>query len=79
MFSSSLISIRRSKNERKPLIELDDYLIEMIIEKESPIIGFRAHEFRNELDIDTSLMGYIDENEKNQKFMAITNCLKVKF
>ena len=67
LFSSSLISIRRSKNERKPLIELDDYLIEMIIEKDSPIIGFRAHEFRNELDIDTSLMGYIDENEKKSE------------
>ncbi len=69
-----LIPLRKNISSNNPLIELDDYLIEMIVEKDSPIINKKAHEFRSELDTDTSLMGYINENQKkaeihgNQKF-----------
>ena len=66
-FGTRLISHRKIKEEHKPLIELDDYLVEMIIEKDSPLIDKRAYEFRNELDIDTSLMGFIGNDQKKSE------------
>ena len=47
----------------------------MIIDQESPLIDKRAYEFRQMLDVDTSLMGFINENNikdeihGNQKLM----------
>ena len=35
----------------------------MIIEENSPLINKRVNDFRSELDVDTSLMGYINEKE----------------
>ena len=47
----------------------------MIIDQKSPLIDKRAYEFRQMLDVDTSLMGFINENNikdeihGNQKLM----------
>ena len=41
---------------------MDNYLVEMIIDQDSPLIDKRAYEFRQMLDVDTSLMGFINEN-----------------
>ena len=36
----------------------------MKIQKDSSLINKKAHQFRSELDVDTSLIGYINENKK---------------
>ncbi len=59
-----LIKLRPINSENNPLIELEDYLVEMVITKNSMLIDKRALDFRNELDADTALIGQIDENGK---------------
>ena len=58
-----LITKRKEKESHSPLIELEDYLVEMTIEENSSLINKRVNDFRSELDVDTSLMGYINEKE----------------
>tara|TARA_B100000575_G_scaffold273356_1_gene256226 strand:- start:219 stop:1505 length:1287 start_codon:yes stop_codon:yes gene_type:complete len=60
---TKLITKRKEKESHSPLIELEDYLVEMTIEENSSLIDKRVNEFRSELDVDTSLMGYINEKE----------------
>ena len=60
---TKLITKRKEKENHSPLIELEDYLVEMTIEENSLLIDKRVNEFRSELDVDTSLMGYINEKE----------------
>ena len=60
---TKLITKRKEKESYSPLIELEDYLVEMTIEENSSLIDKRVNEFRSELDVDTSLMGYINEKE----------------
>ena len=60
---TKLITKRKEKESHSPLIELEDYLVEMTIEEKSSLIDKRVNEFRSELDVDTSLMGYINEKE----------------
>jgi di/tricarboxylate transporter len=59
-----LIKLRPINSENNPLIELEDYLVEMVITQNSKLIEKRALDFRQELDTDTALMGQIDENGK---------------
>ena len=59
-----LIKQRPINSENNPLIELEDYLVEMVITENSKLIEKRALDFRQELDTDTALMGQIDENGK---------------
>jgi len=59
-----LIKIRPINSENNPLIELEDYLVEMVITKNSKLIDNRALDFRQELDTDTALMGQIDDKGK---------------
>jgi di/tricarboxylate transporter len=62
-----LIPIRPINSVNNPLINLDDYLVEMVVNKNSNLINKRAYDLRNLLDIDTSLLGQIDENERKQE------------
>ena len=59
-----LIKLRPINSENNPLIELEDYLVEMVITENSELIEKRALDFRQDLDADTALMGQIDENGK---------------
>ena len=69
------IPLRSINSKNNPLIKLDNYLVEMIIDQKSPLIDKRAYEFRQMLDVDTSLMGFINKNNikdeihGNQKLM----------
>ena len=58
------IKTRPINSQNNPLIELEDYLVEMVIIKNSQLIGKRALDFRQELDTDTALIGQINENGK---------------
>lgn len=59
-----LIKTRPINSQNNPLIELEDYLVEMVITKNSQLIDKRALDFRQELDTDTALIGQINENGK---------------
>lgn len=56
------IPLRAINSQGNPLINLDDYLVEMIVDENSPLVDKRAFDFRQMLDVDTSLMGHINEN-----------------
>ena len=58
------IKLRSNNSENNPLIELDDYLVEMVITENSNLIDRRAKDFRDELDTDTALMGQTNEEGK---------------
>ena len=62
-----LIPIRRINSVRNPLINLDDYLVEMKVDENSPLIDKRAYDLRSLLDDDTSLIGQIDEDDKKSE------------
>ncbi|MDB0048523.1 SLC13 family permease [Pseudomonadota bacterium] len=62
-----LIPIRPINSLRNPLINLDDYLVEMKVDENSPLIDKRAYDLRSLLDDDTSLIGQIDEDDKKSE------------
>ena len=62
-----LIPIRPINSVRNPLINLDDYLVEMKVDENSPLIDKRAYDLRSLLDEDTSLIGQIDEDDKKSE------------
>ena len=59
-----LIPFRPINSIDNPLINLDDFLVEMVVNDNSLLIDKRAYEFRSLLDTDTSLIGHLDEDEK---------------
>ena len=62
-----LIPIRPINSVRNPLINLDDYLVEMKVDENSLLIDKRAYDIRSLLDDDTSLIGQIDEDDKKSE------------
>ena len=62
-----LIPIRPINSVSNPLINLDDYLVEMKVDENSPLIDKRAYDLRSLLDDDTSLIGQIDEDDKKSE------------
>ena len=62
-----LIPIRPINSVRNPLINLDEYLVEMKVDENSPLIDKRAYDLRSLLDDDTSLIGQIDEDDKKSE------------
>ena len=67
MIGWRLIQIRPINTDNNNLIELSDYLVEMVIENKSKIIDKTAAEFRKELNTDTSLIGYVNEDNKKSE------------
>ena len=62
-----LIPIRPINSVDNPLINLDDYLVEMKVNANSPLIDKRAYDLRSMLDDDTSLIGKINEENKKSE------------
>ena len=62
-----LIPIIPINSVHNPLINLDDYLVEMKVDKNSSLIDKRAYDLRSLLDDDTSLIGQIDEDDKKSE------------
>ena len=67
IFGWRLIQIRPINTDNNNLIELSDYLVEMVVENKSNIINKTAAEFRKELNTDTSLIGYVNEDNKKSE------------
>ena len=62
-----LVKIRENSGGARPLVDLQEYLIEMTINEESDLVGKRVHEFRRKLGADTVLVGAVNEKGKKRK------------
>jgi len=56
-----LVKLREEGSEQRPLVDIQDYLIEMTIGEESNLVGKRIHELTSELGPDNVLMGVVSD------------------
>ena len=56
-----LVKLREEGSEQRPLVDIQDYLIEMTIDEESNLVGKRIHELTSELGPDNVLMGVVSD------------------
>jgi len=55
------VKLREEGSEQIPLVDIQDYLIEMTISEDSTLVGKRVHELTSELGTDNVLMGVVSE------------------
>ena len=55
------VKLREEGSEQIPLVDIQDYLIEMTISEDSILVGKRVHELTSELGTDNVLMGVVSE------------------
>ena len=68
-----LVRVRKESGENKPLIDLQEYLIEMIVSSESPWIGERFHALNRDFGNDIVLMGIVSERRHCKKTSCYGN------
>ena len=56
-----LVKLREEGSEQRPLLDIQDYLVEMTIEEGSDLVGKRIHELTGKLGTDNVLMGVVSE------------------
>ncbi|MBE20426.1 MAG: citrate transporter [Gammaproteobacteria bacterium] len=56
-----LVKLREEGSEQRPLVDIQEYLIEMTIGEESNLVGKRIHELTSELGPDNVLMGVVSD------------------
>ena len=56
-----LVKLREEGSEQRPLLDIQDYLVEMTIEESSDLVGKRIHELTGKLGSDNVLMGVVSE------------------
>lgn len=62
-----LVTQRQTDGINRPLIDIQEYLVEMTINEDSDLVGKRIHEFTGSLGSDTVLMGVVSDNGKIRK------------
>ena len=55
------VKLREEGSEERPLVDIQDYLVEMTIGEESDLVGKRVHELTSELGPDNVLMGVVSD------------------
>ena len=55
------VKLREEGSEQIPLVDIQDYLVEMTISEDSNLVGKRIHELTSELGTDNVLMGVVSE------------------
>ena len=55
------VKLREEGSEKIPLVDIQDYLVEMTISEDSTLVGKRIHELTSELGTDNVLMGVVSE------------------
>ena len=55
------VKLREEGSEQRPLLDIQDYLVEMTIEEGSDLVGKRVHELTGKLGSDNVLMGVVSE------------------
>jgi di/tricarboxylate transporter len=61
------VKLREEGSEQIPLVDIQDYLIEMTISEDSILVGKRVHELTSELGTDNVLMGVVSEKGSIRK------------
>ena len=56
-----LVKLREEGSEQRPLLDIQDYLVEMTIEEGSDLVGKRIHELTGKLGSDNVLMGVVSK------------------
>ena len=56
-----LVKLREEGSEQRPLLDIQDYLVEMTIEEGSDLVGKRIHWLTGKLGSDNVLMGVVSE------------------
>ena len=62
-----LVKLRESQVEQRPLVDINDYLMEMTVEENSNLVGKRIHELTRKLGSDNVLMGVVSDKGKIRK------------
>ena len=55
------VKLREEGSEKTPLVDIQDYLVEMTISEDSALVGKRIHELTSELGTDNVLIGVVTE------------------
>ena len=61
------VQIRESQAEERPLVDIQDYLMEMTVNENSNLVGSRIHELTRKLGSDNVLMGVVSDKGKIRK------------
>ena len=56
-----LVKLREGGSVQRPLLDIQDYLVEMTISEESNLVGKRVHELTSKLGSDNVLMGVVSD------------------
>jgi len=56
-----LVKLREEAGVQRPLLDIQDYLIEMTIDEKSELVGKRVHELTSKLGTDSVLMGVVSD------------------
>ena len=56
-----LVKLREGGSAQRPLLDIQDYLVEMTISEESDLVGRRIHELTSKLGSDNVLMGVVSD------------------
>ena len=56
-----LVKLRKEGSVQRPLVDIQDYLVEMTIPEESSLVGKRIHELTSQLGTDNVLMGVVSD------------------
>lgn len=62
-----LVKVREEAGDKRPLVDIQDYLVEMTIEDGSNLIGKRIHELTRKLGSDNVLMGVVSKKGRIRK------------
>ena len=62
-----LVRQREPNGLQRPLVDIQDYLVEMTINEESPLVGQRIHTLTANLGSDTVLMGVVSDKGRIRK------------
>ena len=55
------VKLREEGSEKIPLVDIQDYLVEMTVSEDSILVGKRVHELTSELGTDNVLIGVVSE------------------
>ena len=61
------VKLRETAGEKRPLVDIKDYLMEMTVNQDSNLVGKRIHELTRKLGPDNVLMGVVSEKGKIRK------------
>ena len=56
-----LVKLREEAGAQRPLLDIQDYLVEMTIDEQSELVGKRVHELTSALGTDNVLMGVVSD------------------